>query len=218
MDAWLPRDDHGRTLEGPRLAICGSRSGNVVLIRYDVPEDVAREIARLAVAEPPLFEPGKEPVHDARYLELLAPVEMRSSDSLEYWFPEPFRYEHAIELVWSGTPAGDELLASEPAFTGWSHPVAGRIDAPWCMAMHDGEIASIVESVKLSESGAECGVTTAPSLRGRGFASAAAAGWATHPALEGRARFYSTEMPNVASQRVTQRLRLRYLGATYSVT
>jgi hypothetical protein len=225
---WVLLDERGRILggtdgkwPGPRFTIRGSRSGNLALLRHDVPAEIAHQIETLASDEPPLFAPGTLPIHDARYVELLerdAPITHRSDDSLEYFFPEQVRYDHGVQLVLSGTEAGDEILASAAEFGGWNHPVAGHIDAPWCMALHGREIASIVETVRMAGPGAECGVTTAPHLRGRGFASAATAGWASHPALVGRALFYSTELPNASSQRVTQRVGLSYIGTSYALT
>ena len=86
------------------------------------------------------------------------------------------------------------------------------------MALHDGEIASLVETVRIGPTGAEAGVNTVPDLRGRGFAAAATAGWAMSPSLGGRTRFYSTSATNRSSQRVAARLGLRYIGASFSLT
>jgi hypothetical protein len=63
----------------------------------------------------------------------------------------------------------------------------------------------------------EVGVDTADGFGGRGLAAEAVAGWSRHPELGGRTRFYSTARSNVSSQRVTQRLGLRLLGATFAV-
>ena len=60
--------------------------------------------------------------------------------------------------------------------------------------------------------------TRFPTRAGRGFAAAATAGWAMSPSLGGRTRFYSTSATNRSSQRVTERLGLRYLGASFSLT
>jgi hypothetical protein len=209
---------------GPRFAIAGCAQGNVILIGHDVGEETARALLALAAGEPPFCEPGGAPVHLDEYIQLLAreaPVEKREPDGLLYSFPERLAYEHGAELVSSETPRGRRFLDGLPPgrqFAGWSHPVRGHIWAPWCLALHDGEIASIVETVATGAAGAECGVTTAPALRGRGFAAAAAAGWAALPPLRGRALFYGTNLSNRSSRRVTERLGLRLIGLIFSLT
>jgi len=94
----------------------------------------------------------------------------------------------------------------------------GNLWEPWCIALQDGEIASVVETVRMGPRGAEAGVNTVPTLRGRGFAAAATAGWAALPSLRGRTLFYSTAVSNLSSQRVSQRLGLHFIGATFSIT
>jgi predicted GNAT family acetyltransferase len=93
----------------------------------------------------------------------------------------------------------------------------GEFWAPWCVALEGDEIASIAFAARLGPAGAETGVATVPALRGRGFAAAATAGWASLPALDGRTLFYSTSRTNLSSQRVAQRLGLRFIGATFSI-
>jgi predicted GNAT family acetyltransferase len=94
----------------------------------------------------------------------------------------------------------------------------GELWAPWCVALHQDEVASIAFAARLGPSATETGVTTVPAFRGHGFAAAATAGWVSLPSLRGRALFYSTSRTNVSSQRVAQRLGLRFLGASLDIT
>jgi len=211
---------------GPRFVVRGSADCNVAFVRHDVGEATACALLDLAAREPPLAPSDGAPAHADRYVELLeaeAPV-VDSGKGLCYWFPHDFAYEHDVLLVTSDTPraererlgAGPDRFLPEP-FVELGFSTVGKLWEPWCFALHDGEIASMVETVRVGPRGAEAGVNTVPSLRGRGFAAAATAGWATLPSLAGRTLFYSTAATNRSSQRVTERLGLRFLGASFSV-
>ncbi|MBI4202850.1 MAG: GNAT family N-acetyltransferase [Chloroflexi bacterium] len=212
---------------GPRLYLGGCGSGNVVCIRHDVGKATAQAISTLASDEAPLRELDSVPIHLDDYIRLLAsevPVE-RWSVGLTYCFPGHLQYDHNVTLVTSGTPEGDRFLTNQAADQGMQQTLAalgfsGVSDlwAPWCIALYQGEIASIGITARLGAEGAEAGVITVPVLRGRGFAAAAAAGWAVHPLLRGRALFYSTDHANVSSQRVAARLGLPFLGASLRIT
>ena len=211
---------------GPRLYLAGCESGNVVRIRHDVREETARAIDALVADEPPLRGPDSTPLHLPDYIKLLAteaPVEQRSA-GLIYSFPDDFGYDYDMTLVSSDTHEGNQLHA-RLAGRGMPHALvalgfeaAADIWAPWCIALHEGEIASIGMTARIGSTGAEAGVVTVPALRGRGFAAATVAGWASLPSLHGRARFYSTLQTNVSSQRVADRLGLRFIGASLRLT
>jgi predicted GNAT family acetyltransferase len=133
-------------------------------------------------------------------------------------------FAHDVTLVASDTPAGNGLLADltergmPPELAALGFVDANEFWAPWCVALHRDAIVSIAFSARLGPAGADTGVATAPAYRGRGFAAAATAGWAALPALRNRALFYSTQRTNVSSQRVAQRLGLRFLGATMGIS
>ena len=85
------------------------------------------------------------------------------------------------------------------------------------VAMHDGEIAAVVEAVRTGAH-VEAGVATTERYR-RGFTTAATAGWASHPTLHGTTRFYSTDQTNIAaSQGVARRLGLHFIGANLRIS
>ena len=211
---------------GPRLYLAGCELGNVVGIRHDVEEETARAINALVADEPPLRDPRGTPLHLGDYVALLAreaPVERRSF-ALIYSFPDHVAYKHDVALVSSETPEGGRFHARlidqgmPQALVALGFVEATDIWLPWCIALHKGKIASIAFAARIGPTGAEAGVTTVPALRGRGFAAAATAGWALLPSLQGRALFYSTDRTNVSSQRVTNRLGLRFIGASLRIT
>ncbi len=142
-----------------------------------------------------------------------------------YCFPDHLGDEHDVTLIRSDTPEGDRFLASladdqamPQTFVALGFVAATDIWAPWCIALHQGEIASIGMTARTGPTGAEAGVVTVPALRGRGFATAATAGWASLQSLHGRALFYSTQRTNVSSQHVADRLGLRFIGASLRLT
>ena len=161
------------------------------------------------------------------YVDLLSretPVEQRSA-GLIYSFPNHLEYEHDVTLISSDTPEGDRFLAGLAADRAMPQTLmalgflaATEIWAPWCIALHHGEVASIGMTARISPAGAEAGVITVPALRGRGFAAAAVAGWASLPSLHLRALFYSADRTNISSQRVAERLGLRFIGASLRLT
>jgi hypothetical protein len=221
----LRRENSPDRSPAPRMWMGGSTEGNIVLIRDDVREETALAVEALASREPPMSEAESMPVHMNEYAELLgaeAPVE-EVSRGLTHAFPDSFAYEHGARVVSSHTPEGARLLArlqSEGMPSGLVE--MGFVDVcdfwpPWCAALDGGTIASVAFTARLSSIGAEVGVATAPASRGRGFAAAATGEWASLPALEGRVLFYSTNAPNVSSQRVAERLRLDFLGPSLSI-
>lgn len=210
----------------PRVWLAGCSSGNIVRIRQDVREDTARAIEALVASEPPMRDFHSMPAHLDECIKLLtaeAPVE-QVGHGVVYSFPDTLHYEHRMTLVTSGTPEGDDLIAHLNAEGMPPNLVeVGFVDVthfwpPWCIALHEGEIVSIAFTARLSMLGAEVGVTTLPAFRGRGFAAAATAGWASLPSLRDRALFYSTELTNVSSQRVADRLGLRFLGPSLTIS
>ena len=73
-------------------------------------------------------------------------------------------------------------------------------------------------AARLGRRAAANGVTTVPGFRGPGFAAAATAGRAAHPTLRGFTLFYGSSPANTSPQCVAERLALRYLGASLSIT
>jgi RimJ/RimL family protein N-acetyltransferase len=209
----------------PRLHVARCSGGNVLHLRRDVGESAARALEALVAAEPPLPGPDGTPVHLDDYLQILtaeAPVE-RWELGLTWTFPERLGYAHPAPLIYSDTAEGDRRLRRFDAEGMPAELVAlgfadtGEFWSPWCVALDGDEFASIAFAARLGPTAAEAGVATVPAVRGRGFAAASTAGWASHPALSGHTLFYSTSRENRSSQRVAERLGLRFLGATFTI-
>lgn len=210
----------------PRLYLAGSALGFVVRTRHDVGDDTARAIESLAANEPDPGRLGNPPVYMNEYVRLLtleAPVE-RSYSGMIWTFPDRLEYRHPATIVRSDTREGDQLIANvlesgmPDGLRALGFADSDEFWPPWCVALQGDEIASVAITVGIGPASAEVGVATAPGFRGRGLAAAATAGWASHPDQEGRALFYSTSSSNVSSQRVTDRLGLRLIGASLTIT
>ena len=218
-------NDPGRS-PAPRFALFACASGNIHGVRVDVADGIAAQLMDLAASEPPFFDRLGRPRHLDRYIELLSRTAPVSQPHLEmtYVLPNDIAYQHDVRLICSDSPEGQELratLATKGIPAGLAEMRFTDVSAfwdPWCVALHNAEVASVAFAARLSETGASLGLATSPGLRGRGYAAAAIAGWARMPALRSRALFYSTSQTNISSQRVVARLGLRFLGASLALS
>jgi hypothetical protein len=87
-------------------------------------------------------------------------------------------------LLSHGMPAGLAELGFRSASDLWR---------PWCVATVNGEVVSVAFAARISD------IATAKAFRGRGYATAAVAGWSRLPPLQSRELFYSTHGSNVSS-------------------
>ncbi|MES3027803.1 MAG: GNAT family N-acetyltransferase [Pseudomonadota bacterium] len=210
---------------GPLMFLAGCDSGNLVQFGHELGSDLVAELDALAAEEPPLSKPDAVPIHLGRYLELLRPFgPLETHPGLSFHLPHRAPAPITASLIASGTVEGDQLeaiLAREgmaPDLVEMGFRGIGDLWAPWCLALQDGQIASLAFTARLGADGAELGLATLPAFRGRGLAAAATAGWSALPALAERTLFYSTAMSNLASQRVVAKLRLKFLGPTLSIS
>jgi hypothetical protein len=218
----IDRENDPDCSPGPRLWLAGCESGNVVAVRYDVSDRVAAEIAALTVAEPSFITWNSPPRYLDRYVDLLcrdAPVSQKTF-GLIHKLPHHLPYKSNAELIDDQSHEGQrvhEFLSTHGMPDGLAElgfRSASDLWRPWCMARVAGDVASVAFAARISEVGAELGVATVKSLRGRGYAAAAVAGWSGLPTLQSRELFYSVDGSNVSSQRVVARLGLRSLGAS----
>ena len=209
---------------GRRFSFAGCQGGNLAVIRADVPDEVAGYLRQLVATEPPLAQPESVPIHLEEYRELLAgtaaPVD--PYHGLLWVFPEVMTDEAQTDVVLSGTRDGDELFDRLPDAMPASLEYLGfrsqdDLWEPWCIAMVNGKIASIAETVRVGSAGAEVGVDTTAELRGLGLGAAVTAGWSGHPGIAQSSRFYSTARENTSSRRLAGRLGLRFLGSTFAI-
>lgn len=216
----IERENDPDCSPGPRFWSASCAEGTISGIRTDVPEEIANRLQALAITEPPFTHPA-EPKHLDLYLATLAPA--RQTFGLIYELPHNLSFSSSARLVSGETEDGHDLLKSiekrgMPAHVA-SHGFHSTRDfwAPWCVATVDGEIASIAFAARLSDVGAEIGVTTMKVFRGKGFAAAVTAAWSRLESLQSRTLFYSADRENLSSQRVAERLGLRQRGSTLRI-
>lgn len=209
----------------PLMFMAGCQAGNLVSFSREVDEATRAEITDLALSEPPLAERESTPRHLQRYIERLSRNGGASvSPGLSFHLPHGVQIDGDARLVFSDTPEGAQLLEDiatrgmPPALVEIGFHGVEDLWAPWCLALQDGEVASLAFAARLGSEGAELGLATSPPFRGRGLAAAATAGWTRHPDLAGRTLFYSTARTNLASQRVVAKLGLRFIGATMGIS
>lgn len=218
----IVRENDPDASRGPRFYLGGSPEGNAWAIHEDVPPETTRALDDLAMSEPPLGAASGEPRHVDEYRALLGP-DVNVTTGLAYVLDVPPHLDPFVPLVRSGTPEGARLV-DRLARNGMPEALresgfASTTDfwEPWCVALYEEGIGAITFTSRLGDEAVEAGTVTVPALRRRGLATAATAGWATHPDLEERVRFYSTAQANAASQRVARRLGARFVGATYRI-
>ena len=179
-------------------------------------DDLARHLAGCVGRFPAWRDPDEAPAALPAMRALLAAGRGRCDVErvLIHHLPRQCAPSGPFEVVASGTDAGDALVERLRRQGLPPHLVAagfvGLADfwAPWCAMLVDGTIASLAFAARLGRAGAEIGVHTFPPWRSRGLAAAAAAHWAGHPDLAGKALFYSTAFDNRSSRRVAGRLGL----------
>ncbi len=221
----IERENDPDRSPGPRLFFAGCPFGNVARVRYDVDDRVAQSVLELAAKAPPWRDPDALPAGVDKIVELFSSAQPAETivAHLIYKLPNGLRYEHPAQIVRGDSPEGQAMWA-RLAERGMPDYIvdAGFKDTrdfwePWCVALDGADIASIAFAARLGAIGAEVGVYTFPKYRGRGFAAAVTAGWASLESLNQRALFYSTAKSNQSSQRVAARLGLRRIGSSVRI-
>jgi RimJ/RimL family protein N-acetyltransferase len=137
---------------------------------------------------------------------------------LRFVIDEQVGFESPVHIERSDAHGGDRLRGANPGGwepVEWDELLDGRL-GPWAMAREGERVVSICHTpLAMTPSSAECGVWTDPAFRGRGYAAAVTAAWATLLRPTGRALFYSCDETNASSRRVAERLGLRSLGRVW---
>jgi len=221
----IERENDPDRSSGPRVFFVGCPLGNLTRVRSDVDDASAMRIFEVAANEPPWRDPDVMPACAEKIVELLSDGRPAAvSTALVYQLPNGLRYEHSAAIVRGDSEEGRQLLArladrgmpdymQTAGFKG-----AGDFWEPWCVALDGTEIAAMAFAARLGVSGAELGVYTFPTYRGRGLAAAVTAAWSSMRSLNQHALFYSTSKSNRSSQRVTTRLGLRLIGTSIRIS
>lgn len=198
---------------GPLFSLVRGRNGCVWAVGFDVTDQVAVELDRLARWEPPVVSFDEAPVHARRYIELLSasgrPVDVSFGPAFE--FPELDAGADDVVVV------EDERLLRRH-FSGWVTGEIGAGRSPVVAAVENGWPVSICFCARSSAEAAEAGLETAATFRGRGLGPRVTAAWARAVRASGRIPLYSTSWGNAASLAVARKLGLVAYASGWSVS
>jgi hypothetical protein len=202
-----------QAVHGPVFTLVRGEISCAWAIRDDVPDDLARELDRLAQEEPPTWDLRAPPVYAERYIALLGERvaasqsanqiadKVRQSDGPAFEFPASLPGSGEIVTVGEEPPLHHH-------FRGW---VVGEIAggrAPVVAIVEDGHPVSICFCARRSDAAAEAGLDTAELYRGRGYGARVTAAWARAIRASGLVPLYSTGWANQPSLAVARKLRL----------
>ncbi len=192
-----------------------TRAGNVWRFRYDLPDDVVHDLELLCRSEPIAANLTDLPTHAAAIKAALGVHAALSNEwrGPAYWIPNDVQASPQVVLV---SEANAHLL--EATFPWKRTSRSGFKFGPVTATIVRGRAVAICFCARLTEQVAEAGVETAEAARGRGYASAAVAGWATAVRQHGLIPLYSTSWENIASQGVARKLRMVRYGEDWSIT
>jgi RimJ/RimL family protein N-acetyltransferase len=185
--------------------------GNLWRFRYDLPSAIVEQLEALCRAEPISAELAHPPLHyDAirAVLQAQAPIEGEYRGPA-YRVPDSVQAPANVVLI---SEANQELL--ETWFMDWLPVDPAQIMA---VVIEEQVAVAVCFCSRLTDRAAEAGIETAAAFRRRGYAAAAAAGWAAELRRHGRIALYSTSWDNVASQGVARKLGMRMYGEDWSI-
>ncbi len=210
-EAMFGADEKGRLIgHAPRLHILRTRDGVICRCHADLPDGVADEVGRLALA--PRGRPRDWSRDHASYVRLVSaggPLKAVRAGLL-YCFPDPIA--GGDEAVGIDQANADLLMQG---LDEWRPDVgAGR---PMAAMVVNGRSVSVCASVIASVTVHCAGVETLPQFRGRGLGRKAVASWARAVQAGGATPVYGTTFDNLASQGLASRLNLSLVGSEFSI-
>lgn len=209
LHALLVCDESGRlavwrvpeAARAPHVFLLRTVVGNLWRVHRELPDEVARELARLCATEPVAGDFGSEPRCAAGLRRALRGAARIDHEHRGPAYVLPDAPASAGELAEITEQNAEALLAGFPDL---ARGIAGRL--PCRARLVEGSAAAVCYSARLAERAAEAGVETLPRYRRRGFATQVVAGWAAAVQAQGRLALYSTTWDNTASRGVAQRL------------
>lgn len=195
----------------PHFFLGRTRAGHVWRTRYDLPDDIAAELGRLASAEPVTNDLYGPPLYAARYIELLKPhaPQVTINAGPAYTLPVMESPPDVVAI----TGENRNLVQAHFAWLYATH----AIYAPVIAAVVDGNAVAVCFCSRITPTVAEAGVYTETNYRGHGYATKVVQGWAAALRSTGRLPLYSTSWSNHASQAIAQKLNAVQYGADYSL-
>lgn len=222
IEAGMSTDDGGRLPGNCGVQISVARDGQLLFIGSEVPDTLVPVLIDTFERSARTPAPDQEPPALAACRTILEPAcsPLSLHVSVYYVIDSHVQAETLASIVRSDAAPIERLRRLNPGNwrpESWDQLLDG-IPGPWAMALIDERVVSICHTPRpLTEQAAECGVWTHPDYRGRGYAAAVTATWASILRPSGRILFYSTDSENRSSQRVAARLGLRNIGWTWNL-
>jgi hypothetical protein len=218
----MSMDDCRRLAGVCGVTITATRDAHAVYIGSEVPDTLVPALVDAVERSPLASAPDREPPALGACRTILEPgcPRLALDSGLAYLIEPGVPFVTRPDIVRSDTSNSVALRPLNPGnweHDEWNHLLDGIL-GPWAMAIAGGRVISLCHTpVPMTDSAAECGVWTHPDARGRGYAAAVTATWADILRPSGRSLFYGTDVQNLSSQRVAQRLELRPLGWNWSL-
>lgn len=195
----------GRTLEG-----------NFWHFRHDLPDALVAELDRLCRAEPVAAQLGDPPQQFAAihalldaYLPREQPQEYRGP---AYWIPELQANAENVVLL-----SAQNAHLVRNTFPSARRHISNPEVQPIVVAVEQDQAVTLCYSARRPDRATEAGVETLPEFRGKGYATATVAAWATEVSKRGCIPLYSTSWENTASQAIARKLGMVIYGEDWSI-
>ena len=199
----------------PRFFMGRTQMGNRWRFRYDLPVDVVQQLERLCQAEPVAADLTSLPRNYQTITAVLhehAPIQNQYRGPA-YWVPDTLQVPANVVLI-SETNA--QLL--QAGFS-WLLPLPQQsVIGPIAAAVAQGIAVAVCFCSRIPGQATEAGVETMDAFRGKGYATAAVAGWAAEVRRVGIIPLYSTSWENHASQAVARKLGMVRYGEDWQIS
>jgi hypothetical protein len=195
VNALFTYDHAGRMLRvnepngdvAPRFFLGRTRDGHLWRFRQDVPTDVVRQLESLCLREPVVGDVRQRPMHFDEMrgiLEASMPIQ-KIYIGPEYYFPEVIPSTRLAQRI---TCSNADCLKH---YFAWMIPWLDEMPPVFAVVV-DGHAVSMCFSSRTTPLADEAGVNTAEGYRGKGYAPAAVAAWASAIREQGRTPLYGT--------------------------
>ncbi|MCG8350865.1 MAG: GNAT family N-acetyltransferase [Chloroflexales bacterium] len=202
----------------PRFFMGRTLAGNIWRFRFDLSDGLIQIIEQECRSEPvalsltDLTDPPKNAAAIRAALHASAPI-IHEERGPAYWIPDSVSTSAEVVLI---SEANAHLLAAN--FPCELPLRSGSKIGPLVATVVQNNAISICYCARITSLAAEAGVETVETMRGRGYASAAVAGWAHAVRQWGLVPLYSTSWGNAASQGIAHKLGMVHYGDDWSIT
>jgi len=180
-----------------------------------MPAELAHRLDQLCHAEPqrsPLAGPPEQADAIRAVLAEYAPI-VSEDRGPAYWLPTVSFVPPQVVLLSKAHAA--LVQATFPWLVAW---LADAANGPVAAVIEQGNAVSVCFCSRITPHAAEAGIETLAGFRGKGAATAAAAGWAAAVQQRQRVALYSTSWQNEASQAVAKKLGAVLYAEDWSIT